>query len=182
MKKKLLISSIACLSVIVFAYAFVWAQGMKGPKCDGKGPKGEMGEFHHGKMGPHGNPCMMLKNHAKEIGLTDEQLAQIEKLCTEAEKAMIALRAKVDTLHVDMRNEMEKDNPDRDVVFKLHDEIHTLKGELGKLRLTLMLDIKDLLTPEQRAKCKELREQKRMEMKNRIHGDIQDFDEPEDLE
>lgn len=181
MKKKLFISSIACLSVIVFAYAFVWAQGMKGPKCDGTGPKGEMGAFHHGKMGPRGNPCMMLKNHAKEIGLTEEQLAKIENLCTEAEKAKIDLRAKIDTLRVDMRTEMEKANPDREVVFKLHDEINVLRGELGKIRLTLMLDIKDLLTPEQKAKCKELRERKMMKMKNRIKGDIQEFDEPEEF-
>jgi Spy/CpxP family protein refolding chaperone len=132
-------------------------------------------------MGMRGNPCEMLKIHAKEIGLTEEQLKKIDQMCSKTEKSMIDLRAKVDTLRVDMRTEMDKDKPDRATVLKLQEDINKLHGDLGKLRLTQMLDIKDLMTPEQAAKCKELRTKRLLEMRERGFGggDKPEMDDPE---
>lgn len=175
MKKKVLVSSIACLTIMVLAFAIASAQGMRRPACDNKGPMMGIGGFHKGDMVKHRNPYHMLKVHADEIGLTDDQLKFLEKKSIDTEKATIKLKSKIDTLRVDMRAEMDQDKPNRTVVFKLLDEMNSLQGELKKTRISYLLDIKDILTPDQQSKARELREKKRgdmmkMHQQRRFHG------------
>jgi len=176
MKKKLLISSITALGVIIIAYALVSAQGMgmRGPYPPGMGPG--MGCFmHRGEMGMHKNPYQMLKRYADEIGLTDDQLNRIEGKSIDAEKKVINLKSRIQLKRVDLRAEMGNEKPNRSVVFKLLDEINSLQGDLKKAHVTLLLDIKDMITPEQEEIIKKIRNEKRKKkMKkfgNRFRGE-----------
>jgi Spy/CpxP family protein refolding chaperone len=186
MKKKILIGSVAFMCVLVTAFTIATAQGMKNGVCDGTGPKFGMDGcgmrgFPQGDMGMHRNPYNMLKKHAKELGLTNDQLNEIKLKSISTEKATIELRSKLETLHVDMKAEMDNDKPSRSTIYKLLDEINSKEGELKKARITLFLDIKDILTPEQEAKVKELCEPNRNEMKERRQNRFAEDPEPEDF-
>ena len=163
MKKILLIGSIVFIGAMLTVYTGYSQQG-KHLEGQGKG-------MHPGCHGKHMHPnlCRMLQVHADEISLTEEQLNKIDELCTEQKDLITRLHADMKILHDDLRAEMEKDESDRRIVSDISDEISAIRGQIMKSRLMLHLDIKELLTPEQREIIKELKAEKRDRIKERIN-------------
>ena len=108
MSKKIFTGSLICLSVIVFTAAILYAKGSSQPYCDmGMGPGSGMGGMFKGDRGMHRNPYKMLKLHADEIGLTEDQLNNIEQKSIESKKAQNKLNLGVKNLRVGFQGEME---------------------------------------------------------------------------
>lgn len=138
-----------CLAV--FTVLFLISLSYAEPFCEGKGGPG----------GPRGE---MIDELVKELDLTPEQRASVEKQCGEHREKNKEigdkLRAKMDGL----KEELEKKDTDRAKIDTFTGEIKNLQGELTEQRIGHILAVKAILTPEQFEK---LQEKKKMQEKKR---------------
>ncbi len=102
-------------------------------------------------------PCFAIMNK-KEIDLSAEQEAKIKQLCTETKKKHIKLKADADIICVDIKSKLFEDTTNAAEVNKLIDQKYDLKKQDTKLVINSFIQLKQILTAEQRAKLKELRE------------------------
>lgn len=130
------------------------AIALPGQAEPGHGPA----EPGHGQPG-WGGPGGWLERHAKELGIADAKLAEIRKVVddsrTQAEKIWAEDRA----AHDKMRKLLDQDQPDEAAVMKQAEVLGAIDVRRQKLRLSSMLKIRAMLTPDQRAKLRKLREQ-----------------------
>jgi periplasmic protein CpxP/Spy len=155
MRKILFIGGFVGLVICLAASTYISAQ----PGAN-MGPGGKNGPG----MGPL--PLEMLKEHAKEIGLTDDQIAKIKDKVKAHMKETIQLRADKKISELDLREEMEKDTPDKKVVTALIDKINDCENKTKKSMIMLQLDLKTMVTPDQRAKIKAIMKERREHMRN----------------
>ena len=92
------------------------------------------------------------------LGLTDDQVERLHKIGIDAEKASIQNRANLELGHLELRELLRADNPDRDAIMKKLDEVNSLHGQMEKQRVGTLLDARAVLTPEQLKKVKEFME------------------------
>ena len=104
------------------------------------------------------------KKAAKELNLTADQNAALEKIRFESAEKRIDLDAKIKKLELHLRAETKKDEPDADKVMNLIDEIGKAKTEIAKINTGNMLAARKILTPDQREKARDMAE-KWVEMK-----------------
>ncbi|MEO0129608.1 MAG: periplasmic heavy metal sensor, partial [candidate division WOR-3 bacterium] len=83
-----------------------------------------------------------------------EQKAKIEEVRIETRKDIIPIKSQIELKQIDLHKEMKADNPNKDKILKLSQEIHNLEWQIKKLHIEEKLKIHSLLTPEQRAKLK----------------------------
>ncbi len=105
---------------------------------------------------PEGHPRrpMMRERMMEELNLTDQQKLDIAKLRATFEKKMIAQRAKVQSLRVDLRTEVMADNPGRSAIEKTTQAISELQAQ-GKMDLIdHLFSVRALLTPDQQKHMK----------------------------
>ena len=118
-----------------------WAQGA-GPGGGG-GPRGPRGPRHEAI--------------AKELGLTPDQTARLEKLRVDFQKARIQQRASTQIARLDLRQLMQASTVDEKAVMAKVHELSDLQAAGLKARVEHMLAMRAVLTPEQREKLKALR-------------------------
>ncbi|MFC1851258.1 Spy/CpxP family protein refolding chaperone [candidate division CSSED10-310 bacterium] len=143
-----------------------------------------------GREHKSGMEYLLLKHHASELGISDQQLESIKQLSLNAEKEMIRIKADKKIIELDFHAEMDTDKPDKKKISGLLDKINDLEGKIKKEKVLMLIDIKAVLTPEQMTKIKELRAQRQMR-KERHQRDSMDrrmprqrhsrdqFDDPE---
>lgn len=98
------------------------------------------------------------KKAAKELKLTADQNAALEKIRFESAEKKIDLDANIKKLELKLRAETKKDEPDADKVMNLIDEIGKSKTEIAKINTGNMLAARKILTPEQREKARDMAE------------------------
>uniref|UniRef100_A0A7C6AGT3 Periplasmic heavy metal sensor n=1 Tax=candidate division WOR-3 bacterium TaxID=2052148 RepID=A0A7C6AGT3_UNCW3 len=86
--------------------------------------------------------------------LSPEQKAKIDETRIEMRKNIIPIKAQIELKQIDLHKEMEADNPNKDRILKLSQEIHDLEWQIKKLNIEERLKIHSILTPEQREKLK----------------------------
>ena len=102
------------------------------------------GHEDEGQMQPPRHHQMLEKLH-----LTDQQKQDIGKLRADFEKKMIAQRASIQSLRVDLRTAIAADNPDRAVIEKIARSISDIQAQ-GKMNLIdHLFAVRALLTPDQ---------------------------------
>jgi len=82
--------------------------------------------------------------------LTEQQKADIKKIHLKTMKEVLPLKNEIGEKEARLRTLMTADTPDLSAINKLVDEIGVLKTQIRKLELTAHLDIRKLLTDEQR--------------------------------
>ena len=92
----------------------------------------------------------------KELKLTPEQEKSLKDLRFAAKEKSIDIDARIKKARLQMEQEMEKDEVDRDKVMGLLEETGKQQTELKKIAVGNMIEIKKILTPEQREKGKEM--------------------------
>lgn len=92
----------------------------------------------------------------QELNLTADQKEKIKAEQAAAEKEMIKLDAEAKALHVDLAAETGKDRPDLAVIEKLSKQIGEVKGRMILAHTKSMLQVKSLLTPDQKKKLDEM--------------------------
>jgi Spy/CpxP family protein refolding chaperone len=109
------------------------------------GPRGDRPE----RRGP-----LMLK---QELGLSDAQMAQIDKLHTDQQLAAIKRRADIQTAQIQLRELLKASAVDDKAVSALVKQLGDLHAAQIRARVDMQLQMKKILTPEQQEKLKELR-------------------------
>jgi len=99
-----------------------------------------------------GQGCMMLKNIPD---LTDGQKAKLEKLHAEQQKLMAAAKAGMEKLHAEMQGLMKDPINLKKAEAKI-DEVAKMKADMMKKSLAHRLEVRALLTAEQKAKLGEM--------------------------
>jgi Spy/CpxP family protein refolding chaperone len=93
----------------------------------------------------------------KELNLTTDQVNLIEEIFNSSKGEITDLNSQLRQKQGDFRSKIEDPNSSRDEVMELNDEVVQLKTKLKRLRLDMLLKIRDVLTPEQRQNLKKLR-------------------------
>jgi Spy/CpxP family protein refolding chaperone len=129
---------------------------------DAPPPEGPGGPWHHGPP-PLGD---VLERHADELGLDADTRARIRQIAETSRDEEQPLATQLRALHEGMHQLLEGDAPKLDDVMHQADEIGALETQLRKHQLRTLLQIRALLTPDQRQKLVQIFEAKRA----RWHG------------
>ncbi len=92
-----------------------------------------------------------------ELGVDAKQRASIQQVLEGTRTHLEALRTEKQKVGGELRALLETDRPDQAKVLGYVEALGNLETEMDKARMTSKLQVAQLLTPEQRAKMKELR-------------------------
>lgn len=109
----------------------------------------------------------------EQLNLTTEQRQQLSTIRQKYQGQIQSLREKVRNTHQELRTLMSG-SATADQIRAKHQELSQLQDQLQDLRFNSMLEMRDILTPEQRTKFTQLMEQRRGNHQRR--GDRQDDD------
>jgi Spy/CpxP family protein refolding chaperone len=94
----------------------------------------------------------------KRLGITDEQAEKIRTQTSEFRKTEIRNRAEVEVKHVELKDLLAAEKPDRGAIDTKLQEISALRLAGEKAAMGYRLDMREALTPEQREKLKQMRD------------------------
>jgi Spy/CpxP family protein refolding chaperone len=109
------------------------------------------GMMHDGMMGEHHIRMILM-----QLGLDDKQKEQIEGIITRTKKDMIKKNADLKIAQIDLENILSKDPVDMKAAESKFRAIEAIKTDLMLVHLNAVQEGKSILTPEQRAKMKEI--------------------------
>ena len=117
------------------------------------GPKG-----HHGRHGP---PPLdrMIEDYGERLGLDPKVEAQIREIAEASHARQEELHGKLRELHGEMRDLLEQDSPEEAAVMEQARALGRVETEAHEEHLRAMLQIRKLLTPEQRAELVRIRKE-----------------------
>lgn len=146
-----------CASLLAtsgFAVAAVAHQPDREP---GDGPPGMR------RHGPHGPPPIenLLERHADELGLDADTRTTIRAIAAKSREDGEPVAEQLRALHEEMRLLLDGESPKLEDVMQWADRIGAVETELKKRRLRTMLEVRALLTPEQRQKLVQIFEERR---------------------
>lgn len=125
------------LSVLALTFAAAaLAQGPQGRSGQGRGRQGESG--------------LRLEMLAEKLDLTEDQVAAIEKIRETGREKGTELRKDMMRLRNELEGEMLKDEPSEETALQLVEKIGGLRTEMQAGRMQVRLEVRRLLTPEQR--------------------------------
>ncbi len=125
--------------------------------------------FHGGFMEGHGShEGRFLDEYADRLGLDEETREKVRAKIDASRAESEPLRDQVHDGYRTLRELLMQDAPDRDAVMNQAEKLGELRIALAKLRLTTLLDVRALLTPEQRAEMMAIHE----ERKSRFLGPV----------
>jgi Spy/CpxP family protein refolding chaperone len=85
----------------------------------------------------------------EKLNLSDDQRKQVDKLHSDLQKKQIALRAKIQSARVDVRDAFREDKPDRAKIEAKLSEITKAQGEMKNNQVAFWFDVNKILTPDQ---------------------------------
>ncbi len=100
-------------------------------------------------------PHMMRERIFDKLNLTDVQKDQIAKLKTGFQKKMIDLKANLQKDMVDLKALRNKDDVTRSEVIASVEKVNKAKNEIALALANHLMDVRDILTPEQRKMVKD---------------------------
>jgi Spy/CpxP family protein refolding chaperone len=104
---------------------------------------------------------------AQELNLTPEQSLEIEKIFVKSRPKLIDLRADLEKKQLALQVAMEDKTADRAAVEKKIEEVETARASLQKTRAMMLLDMKQVLKPDQWEKLLSKQEERRERMQER---------------
>jgi len=111
---------------------------------------------------------------ARELGLSDAQVSEIEKIFLRTRPQLIDLRADLEKKQVAKNALLDQENVDSQEASRRIDDVEQARGRLEKTRAMMWLEIRKQLNPEQRKKALELtdrfRENRQQRMQRRRMG------------
>lgn len=136
MKRKVFLGIVA--SLLVFSMVYVFAQG----------PMMNKGDFHKGKG-------MQMREFIEDLDLTPEQESKLVDIKFAHQQEILPLQRDLEKKRLEFKAELEKENPNQQVLDKISDEMSALMGKIKKSKLHFLLSMKSVLTNEQWKKAKE---------------------------
>ncbi|MFQ5663944.1 MAG: Spy/CpxP family protein refolding chaperone [Terriglobia bacterium] len=102
-------------------------------------------------------PPELVMRHQRAIGLEPEQKAYIRKQMRQAQLRFTELQWELEDAAETMRSLLEQDQVDEEQVLGQLEKVLDAERRIKRLQLSLMIRIKNKLTPEQQAQLRELR-------------------------
>jgi Spy/CpxP family protein refolding chaperone len=114
-----------------------------------------------GRMGPPAFlrelfPPQIIMRHQSDIGLTDAQRQAITKEMSAAQADVLDVRWKLEEKTAALTKLLAAEKIDEPAALAAADEVLKLEERLKRVRLGLMIRVKNLLTPAQQASLKKL--------------------------
>ena len=111
---------------------------------------------HHGGKPPGPPPLdRVLEDHAEELGIDEETLDAIAEVVEATRPEMDKKHEEIRDLRRGFHELLGVDEPDRDLVFQQIEIIGEAEIELHKLEIEMLMDIRSMLSAEQRAALEE---------------------------
>lgn len=104
------------------------------------------------------------------LDLTPTQVDKIEAVFLEHRKRLIDLKARMEKDVLDYKELLGQDNINREAVLQKLDQIAATRTRIVRSTVMMQLDIRELLTPDQRAKLKQFRERFRELLRRRLRN------------
>lgn len=115
-------------------------------------------------------PAQILLKLKEKINLTKDQVRTIEKMRDAHQESTIRRTADIKVLELKIGSYMEKGKINRGKLEKMLREAAAMKTDLTIANINYLLDLRDLLTPEQIKKIESIKsEMKRRRMEGRSH-------------
>jgi Spy/CpxP family protein refolding chaperone len=118
-----------------------------------------MGSQDMGMRGPE-RMWWMNSGLAKQLGLTDDQVAKIKKIFLDHRLQLIDLHADLEKQEVLLRPLIDADHPDENAVLAQIDKVAEARANLEKSNARMLFAIRDTLTPEQWQKLRDIRSER----------------------
>jgi Spy/CpxP family protein refolding chaperone len=134
-----------------------WSRGGR------QGGWGGPGRGMHGGM--RGGADMMLARMVRnpsfreKLGITADQAAKISQESSDFRKSEIRSRAEVEIKGLELRDLLSADNPDRAAIDKKLEDISAARLAQAKAAVDFRLSARNWLTPDQRQKLEQMRQQ-----------------------
>ncbi|MBP1684302.1 MAG: Heavy-metal resistance protein [Deltaproteobacteria bacterium] len=144
-----------CFASLTLLVCPITAQPLS-PGLEG-GPPGPGGPAFLDNVFPPG----LIMRHQSDIGLTDEQRAAITKQMEEAQKELVTLQWEVERESEKLGKLLEGARIDEAAALRQADQVMTAEQRLKKAHLTLLIRVKNDLTPAQQQKLRDLRPERR---------------------
>ena len=159
-----------CMLAIIPVAAFA--------NCNMKKNMTEPGKMGQEMMGFDKSFCYkagLILENSKELSLSKDQIEKIHVLKYNIKKSMIKQDANIESLMLDIKEALRKDEVDLVAIDKFIDEKHSLKAKKAKEIVRALVDLKKILNEEQREQLKEICQNNRNEgmkemMQNMKHG------------
>ena len=97
------------------------------------------------------------KQMAATLELTNEQQVEIQQLRARMIEDLAPARARLGQLRAEMRELWQADKPSQQAIMAKHAEMDTYRPKIRARKVELRLDALNVLTPDQRAKLKQLK-------------------------
>ncbi|MEO8430069.1 MAG: periplasmic heavy metal sensor [Acidobacteriota bacterium] len=107
---------------------------------------------------------------AAEIHLTPEQSREIETIFVRTRTRLIDLKADLEKKQLALQSAMDDRSADRRAVERQIEGVETARAELQKTRAIMILDMKQVLTPEQWDRLRQLQQEMRERRQERRSG------------
>ena len=147
---------VAGMVLLGAAAAYAQTSGAE-PEGGRKGPMGmRQGARNSAEM--PGRVLQWLTQDAavqKDLGLSDEQVANLHKQTAEMQRHMANLRTNLEQSAVDQVELIRAENPDEAALMKAVEKADALRTEIAKLEIKHLLAVRNILTAEQRLKLRE---------------------------
>lgn len=112
---------------------------------------------HYGK---HGKRDWWKNTEVLEqLKLTDQQKSQIDEIAESNKERLENLRAQVKTDYEGLKESMKNPNSTRDQILSKFDQLEKTHGELRRGEFKMSLEMRNVLSPEQRTTLFEIKEQ-----------------------
>lgn len=111
----------------------------------------------------------MYKDHAKELGLSAEQQEKLAALDAECTKSCDKLSEQIAAVESELDKLVKADTLDMSAVSAKVKEAHDLKSQLELGHFELLAKAQQILTSEQREKCRSLCDVKKGKQKHMVH-------------
>lgn len=107
------------------------------------------------KSDRHGPPILALR-YAEQLGLDADTQSRLQEIVSQSRDRKEELRARLHDARRETGRLLQASTLDEAAVMAQADEVNAIKAEIEKNRLQAILDIRKLLTPEQRQALVEL--------------------------
>ena len=129
--------------------------GAQDPSWTAPSHPGGNGGFGFGRMGRRFGMMARRQELLKDLDLSHDQMKEIMDIRDQQQRRAVDQRAKIQVAALDLRKMMRASRPDRDDIEHQIDVIARLRAELRKSQVDALLDMREVLTPEQREKVRD---------------------------
>jgi Spy/CpxP family protein refolding chaperone len=146
--------------VILFAVAFFVLPFIQAWAEPPHGPPGRMGR--PGMMGrptflEHVFPPEMVMRYQSELGLTSTQQEAMTRIMAETQTKLVELQWKSEAAMQALTKALEKETIDEAAALAQWDQLSGIEQQIKKMHLSLLIRIKNQLTPSQQEQLRALR-------------------------